>query len=142
MGNLITFDVIKTMIPGEFEDFREGGNDLRRALNHAVRKEIEVPTDWRINCEYYGELGGIFPVQFRFTPPEGTYHICLCSPGALSPVWLVSVLSSSGEFMRIVSTLPKFDPGWFNALLKQACVLNAQGVPPVSMATILSEMAD
>lgn len=30
MRNIITPDVLKTMIPQEYEDWREGGEDLRR----------------------------------------------------------------------------------------------------------------
>ncbi|EDW9589280.1 hypothetical protein AVA06_004692 [Salmonella enterica subsp. enterica] len=34
MRNIITPDVLKTMIPLEYEDWREGGEDLRRELTH------------------------------------------------------------------------------------------------------------
>lgn len=138
MGNLITLDVIRTMSPCEFEDYRECGNDLRGALIRAVGQELEVPEHWKLHYESWGELGGFFPVQLRFTPPQGKYHLCVCSPGAISHSWLVTVLSSSGEYHRRVSVHAPFDPERCNRLIKKAARLDAQGIPPDSMAINLS----
>ena len=43
MRNIITPDVLKTMIPREYEDWREGGEDLRRELTHAVMRDLDCP---------------------------------------------------------------------------------------------------
>ena len=43
MSNIITPDVLKTMIPQEYEDWRESGEDLRRELTHAVMRDLDCP---------------------------------------------------------------------------------------------------
>ncbi|WP_274538153.1 conjugation system SOS inhibitor PsiB family protein, partial [Escherichia coli] len=55
MRNIITPDVLKTMIPQEFEDWREAGEDLRRELTHAVMRDLTCPADWDMNGEYRSE---------------------------------------------------------------------------------------
>ncbi len=85
MRNIITPDVLKTMIPQEYEDWREGGEDLRRELTHAVMRDLNCPDNWDMNGEYRSEFGGFFPVQIRFTPSHGNYHLAVCSPGDISP---------------------------------------------------------
>lgn len=94
MRNIIIPDVLKTMIPQEFEDWREAGEDLRRELTHAVMRDLTCPADWDMNGEYLSEFGGFFPVQVRFTPSHGNFHIAVCSPGDVSPEWLVIFMTA------------------------------------------------
>lgn len=63
MRNIITTDVLKTMIPDELEDYRSAGEDFRRELTHAVIGNLAAPEQWDINGEYRSEFGGFFPVQ-------------------------------------------------------------------------------
>lgn len=58
MRNIITPAVLNTMIPQEFEDWRDGGEDLRRELTHAVMRDLTCPTGWDLNGEYRSEFGG------------------------------------------------------------------------------------
>ncbi|EDU1206521.1 conjugation system SOS inhibitor PsiB, partial [Salmonella enterica subsp. enterica serovar Teko] len=71
MRNIITPAVLSTMIPQEFEDWRDGGEDLRRELTHAAMRDLTCPAGWDMNGEYRSEFGGFFPVQIRFTPSRG-----------------------------------------------------------------------
>ncbi len=89
MRNIITPDVLNTMIPQEFEDWRDGGEDLRRELTHAVMRDLDCPVHWDLNGEYRSEFGGFFPVQIRFTPSHGNFSLAVCSPGDISPSWMV-----------------------------------------------------
>ncbi|SUH45664.1 Plasmid SOS inhibition [Salmonella enterica subsp. enterica serovar Pullorum] len=43
MRNIITPAVLSTMIPQEFEDWRDGGEDLRRELTHAAMRDLTCP---------------------------------------------------------------------------------------------------
>src|SRR5690606_6313619 len=47
------------------------------------------------------EFGGFFPVQCRFSADgSDDWHLCVCSPGEVSPYWLLVLLSSGGEVVR------------------------------------------
>lgn len=61
MRNIITPAVLSTMIPQEFEDWRDGGEDLRRELTHAAMRDLTCPAGWDMNGEYRSEFGGFFP---------------------------------------------------------------------------------
>nr|WP_250369571.1 conjugation system SOS inhibitor PsiB family protein [Enterobacter hormaechei] len=40
-----------------------------------------------------------FPVQCRFSADgSDDWHLCVCSPGEVSPYWLLVLLSSGGEW--------------------------------------------
>lgn len=58
MRNVITPEVLNTMIPEEFEDWRDGGEELRRELTHAVMRDLTCPAEWNMNGEYRSEYGG------------------------------------------------------------------------------------
>nr|QLG03077.1 hypothetical protein pE02162_KPC_00010 [Escherichia coli] len=75
MRTILTPDVLKTMSCDEFEDWRDSGEDFRRELTHAVMRDLSCPENWDVNGEYRSEFGGFFPVQIRFTPSHGNYHI-------------------------------------------------------------------
>ncbi|EAW0690205.1 conjugation system SOS inhibitor PsiB, partial [Salmonella enterica] len=49
MRNIITPAVLNTMIPQEFEDWRDGGEDLRREMTHAVMRDLTCPAGWDMN---------------------------------------------------------------------------------------------
>ncbi|EAO0165766.1 conjugation system SOS inhibitor PsiB, partial [Salmonella enterica] len=97
MKNQITVDVLKKMTAAEYEEYRAGGDELRRELTHAVMRDLTCPAGWDMNGEYRSEFGGFFPVQVRFTPSHGNFHLAVCSPGDVSPEWLVIFMTGRGR---------------------------------------------
>ncbi|EFT4510555.1 conjugation system SOS inhibitor PsiB [Salmonella enterica subsp. enterica serovar Stanley] len=139
MRNIITPDVLKTMIPQEFEDWREAGEDLRRELTHAVMRELTCPADWDMNGEYRSEFGGFFPVQVRFTPSHGNFHIAVCSPGDVSPEWLVIFMTGRGCPFSVICTLASFCPVQINHTLRLVARLDDDGYSFADIISILAE---
>ena len=138
MRTILTPDVLKTMSCDEFEDWRDSGEDFRRELTHAVMRDLSCPEHWDVNGEYRSEFGGFFPVQVRFTPPHGNYHIAVCSPGAISPVWMVVFVPASGRPFSVISTLPAYSPEAISHTLSLTASLDADGY---SQASIISFLA-
>ncbi|WP_139817115.1 conjugation system SOS inhibitor PsiB [Escherichia coli] len=138
MRNIITPEVLKTMIPDEFEDWREAGEDLRRELTHAVMRDLTCPENWDMNGEYRSEFGGFFPVQIRFTPAHGNFHLAVCSPGAISPVWMVVFIPASGRPFSVVRTLPAYLPEIITHTLSLSARLDADGYSQASILEVLA----
>ncbi len=76
MRNIITPAVLSTMIPQEFEDWRDGGEDLRRELTHAAMRDLTCPAGWDMNGEYRSEVGGVFFLCYPHAASlvAGGYH--------------------------------------------------------------------
>ncbi|STE53163.1 plasmid SOS inhibition protein B [Edwardsiella tarda] len=127
MRNIITLDVLKTMIPSEWEDYRASGEDFRRALTHAVMRDLNAPAQWSMSGEYRSEFGGFFPVQVRFTPTHGAFHVAVCSPGEVSPVWMMVFIPASGRPFAVVRTLLAYSPEVINHTLGLIVRLDAEG---------------
>ncbi|MGR3755316.1 conjugation system SOS inhibitor PsiB [Edwardsiella anguillarum] len=127
MRNIITLDVLKTMIPSEWEDYRASGEDFRRALTHAVMRDLNAPAQWSMSGEYRSEFGGFFPVQVRFTPTHGAFHVAVCSPGEVSPVWMMVFIPASGRPFAVVRTLLAYSPAVINHTLDLIARLDAEG---------------
>lgn len=138
MRNVITPEVLKTMIPQEFEDWREAGKDFRRELTHAVMRDLTCPGDWDMNGEYQSEFGGFFPVQVRFTPSHGNYHIAVCSPGAISPAWMVVFVPASGRPFSVILTLSGYQPELISHTVSLTACLDADGYSQASIISILA----
>lgn len=132
-------DDLKTMLPCEYEEWRERGDDFRRTLTHAIMRHLETPEHWQINAEYRTEFGGLFPVQCRFTPPDGQWHLCVCSPGEISPAWSVLLLSSCGQCVRVLMTTLVFEPHDINVLLQQTAALARMRCSATSVAEMLTQ---
>ena len=139
MRNIITPDVLKTMLPEEMEDWRDSGEDFRRELTHAVMRDLDAPTGWAMNGEYRNEYGGMFPVQVRFTPSCGNFQLALCSPGYVSPEWLVMFISASGRPFAVVRSLPAFSPLNINYILSLTALFHTDGYSAASIICILQE---
>lgn len=131
-------DELKTLLPCEYEEWRERGEDFRRTLTHAIMRHLVTPAHWQVNAEYRTEFGGLFPVQCRFTPPEGAWHVCVCSPGEISPAWSVVLLSSCGQCVRLLMTTLVFEPQAINTLLAQTAALDRMRCSPASVAAMLT----
>ncbi|ENJ1285703.1 conjugation system SOS inhibitor PsiB [Salmonella enterica] len=138
MRNVIIPEVLKTMIPQEFEDWREAGEDLRRELTHAVMGDLNCPENWDMNGEYRSEFGGFFPVQVRFTPSHGNFHIAVCSPGDINPSWLVVFIPASGRPFSVIRTLKSYQPELFSHTLSLTARLDADGYSQASIISILA----
>lgn len=138
MRNIITPDVLKTMIPQEFEDWREAGEDLRRELTHAVMRDLTCPADWDMNGEYRSEFGGFFPVQVRFTPSHGNFHIAVCSPGDITPSWMVVFIPASGRPFSVISALSAWSLEVISPTLSLTARLDVDGHSQASIISILA----
>lgn len=137
MRSIITTDFLKTMIPQEFEDWREAGEDFRRELIPAVMRDLTCPADWDMNGEYRSEFGGFFPVQVRFTPSHGNFQIAVCSPGDITPSWMVVFIPASGRPFSVISTLPAYSPEVVSHTLRMTAHLDADGYSQASIISVL-----
>lgn len=109
---------INTLTSGEFEFIREKGAEYRRELSDAVLVKLDVPEGWAINAEYRTEFGGMFPVQCRLSVENSDeFHLCVCSPGELSPLWLTVLLSGDGSMARTLQQSDSFQPAKINELI-------------------------
>ncbi|HID3974810.1 TPA: conjugation system SOS inhibitor PsiB [Enterobacter cloacae] len=138
MQTVLTPDVLKTMSCDEFEDWRDSGEDYRRALTHAVMRDLTCPDNWDMNGEYRSEFGGFFPVQVRFTPPHGNYHVAVCSPGAISPDWMVVFVPASGRPFSVVRSLKGYQTELVSHTLSLTGRLDADGYSQASIISILA----
>jgi hypothetical protein len=136
-----TSDELINMLPGEYEEWRERGDDFRRALSHAVMRHLATPESWQVNAEYRAEFGGMFPVQCRYTPPGGEWHVCVCSPGEVSPAWMAVLVTDDGHAARVLMTSDVFNPESVNALLRQTAALARMRCSFTSMALMLTQEA-
>ncbi|EBW3155409.1 conjugation system SOS inhibitor PsiB, partial [Salmonella enterica subsp. enterica serovar Java] len=127
MKNQITVDVLKKMTAAEYEEYRAGGDELRRELTHAVMRDLTCPAGWDMNGEYRSEFGGFFPVQVRFTPSHGNFHLAVCSPGDVSPEWLVIFMTGRGRPFSVICTLASFCPVQINHTLRLVARLDDDG---------------
>ena len=137
MRTILTPDVLKTMSCDEFEDWRDSGEDFRRELTHAVMRDLSCPENWDVNGEYRSEFGGFFPVQVRFTPPHGNFHLAVCSPGAISPEWMVVFVPASGRPFSVIRALSGWQPELVSHTLSLTARLDADGYSQASIISIL-----
>ncbi|HHA1672085.1 TPA: conjugation system SOS inhibitor PsiB [Enterobacter roggenkampii] len=138
MRTILTPDVLKTMSCDEFEDWRDSGEDFRRELTHAVMRDLSCPENWDVNGEYRSEFGGFFPVQIRFTPSHGQYHLAVCSPGGISPVWMVVFVPASGRPFSVIRTLSDYQPELVSHTVSLTARLDADGYSQASIISILA----
>ncbi len=138
MRNIITPAVLNTMIPQEFEDWRDSGEDLRRELTHAVMRDLTCPAGWDMNGEYCSEFGGFFPVQIRFAPSHGNFSLAVCSPGDISPSWMVVFIPVSGRPFSVIRTLPAWSPEVITHTLSLVAHLDDDGYSQGSIISVLA----
>lgn len=102
---------INKLTPSDLEFIRQQGEDARRVLSDGVTGRLTVPQGWRVCAEYRSEFGGFFPVQCRFSADGcDDWHLCVCSPGDVSPYWLLVLLSSGGDVVRTLDQRDAFEP--------------------------------
>ncbi|EGA4586612.1 conjugation system SOS inhibitor PsiB [Salmonella enterica] len=127
------------MTAAEYEEYRAGGDELRRELTHAVMRDLTCPAGWDMNGEYRSEFGGFFPVQVRFTPSHGNFHLAVCSPGDVSPEWLVIFMTGRGRPLSVICTLASFCPVQINHTLRLVARLDDDGYSFADIISILAE---
>ena len=111
---------INTLTASDLEFIRHQGEDARRALSDAVTGLLSTPEGWRVCAEYRSEFGGFFPVQCRFSADgSDDWHLCVCSPGEVSPYWLLVLLSSGGEVVRTLYQSDTLQPDRISQLIAQ-----------------------
>ena len=138
MHTIMTTDVLKTLSADELEDYRAAGEDYRRELTHAVMRDLSCPENWDMNGEYRSEFGGFCPVQIRFTPSHGNFHLAVCSPGAVSPVWMVVFVPASGRPFSVIRTLSGYQPALVSHTVSLTARLDADGYSQASIISILA----
>ena len=139
MRTILTPDVLKTMSCDEFEDWRDSGEDFRRELTHAVMRDLSCPENWDVHGEYRSEFGGFFPVQCRFSADgSDDWHLCVCSPGEVSPYWLLVLLSSGGEVVRTLYQSDTLQPDRINQLIAQLAGMRRFNCTARTVANLMS----
>ncbi len=134
-----TIENLNLMIPAELETIREQGDEPRRQLSDAVVGMIDVPAGWRVNAEYRGEFGGLFPVQLRYAPDaSGEYFLCLCSPGEMLPDWTLFLLSGNGTLVRILHQSDVLIPDTVGNLLEQVAGMHRFNCTAATVADLLN----
>lgn len=68
-----------------------------------------------------------FPVQLRFTPSHGNFRLAVCSPGDISPSWMVVFIPVSGRPFSVIRTLPSWSPEVISHTLSLVAHLDADG---------------
>lgn len=138
MHTILSPYVLKTLCPDEMEDWRDSGEDYRRELTHAVMRDLSCPDNWDMNGEYRSEFGGFFPVQIRFTPSHGNFHLAVCSPGTISPVWMVVFVPASGRPFSVIRALSGYQPELVSHTVSLTARLDADGYSQASIISILA----
>ena len=90
-----------------------------------------------MNGEYRSEFGGFFPVQVRFTPSHGNFHLAVCSPGDISPAWMVVFVPASGRPFSVISTLSDWSPEAISHTLSLVARLDADSYSQASIISML-----
>jgi hypothetical protein len=74
----------------------------------------------------------------RFTSPHGNYHISVCSPGAISPAWMVVFVPASGRPFSVIRTLNGYQPEPVSHTVSLTARLDADGYSQASIISILA----
>ena len=111
---------INALSASDMEFIRQQGKQPRRALSDAVTGLLTVPVGWRVCTEYRAEFGGFFPLQCRFSAAESDdWHLYVCSPGEVSPCWLLVLLSAGGSVVRTLYQSESLEPDVISKLVAQ-----------------------
>ena len=120
MNTSYDLNQLNALTASDLESIREQGEHARRELSDAVTSLLTVPQGWRVCAEYREEFGGFFPVQCRFSAGDSDdWHLCVCSPGEISPYWLLVLLSAGGTVVRTMYQNEKLKPEQISLLIAQ-----------------------
>lgn len=117
---LFSADALNRMTPDELEAVRDRGLPERQRMTDCVIASLNIPDGWHIAGEWQGEFGGLFPVQCRLTPDlEKPLTLSLCSPGDVSPLWVVVIQAHPAQRVRVLHAAAEFYPDSLSDLLAQ-----------------------
>lgn len=124
MNTQYSADMINKLTPDELEDIRERGLPERQRLTDFVIADLDIPDGWHIVGEWQSEYGGIFPVHCRLTPDlDKPLTLSLCSPGDVSPLWVLVIQAHPAQRVRVLHAAAEFDPDRLSYLLEQVDTL-------------------
>ena len=124
MNTQYSADMINKLTPDELEDIRERGLPERQRLTDFVIADLDIPDGWHIAGEWQSEYGGIFPVHCRLTPDlDKPLTLSLCSPGDVSPLWVLVIQAHAAQRVRVLHAAAEFDPDRLSYLLEQVDTL-------------------
>ena len=130
---------INALTASDMEFIRQQGEDARRVLSDAVTGLLTTPEGWCVCAEYRSEFGGFFPVQCRFSADScDDWHPCVCSPGELSPYWLLVLLSSGGEVVRTLYQNDTLQPEQVSQLIAQMAGMRRFNCTARTVAKLMS----
>ncbi|EMJ5163698.1 conjugation system SOS inhibitor PsiB [Citrobacter freundii] len=140
MTMIYDLNKINRLTASDMESVRQQGEDARRGLSDAVLALLPVPQNWCICAEYRTEFGGLFPVQCRLSADgSDEYHLCVCSPGDISPYWLLVLLSAGGLVVRTLWQGEQFDPVRIGTLVSQVAGMRRFGCSARTVVSLLNE---
>lgn len=133
-----TLESLNNLIPSEFESIRARGCEFRREISDTVTMLLTVPENWQINAEYRCEFGGMFPVQCRLSANEcDEFHLCVCSPGEMSPDWLVVLIGGRGDLVQIVHQSDRLDLAAVNGIIQKVAGMKRFNCTAKTVADLL-----
>lgn len=133
-----TLESLNNLTPSEFESIRARGCEFRRKMSDAVTMLLTVPENWQVNAEYRCEFGGMFPVQCRLSANEcDEFHLCICSPGEISPDWLVVLLGGCGDLVQIVHQSDRLDLAAVNGIIQKVAGMKRFNCTAKTVADLL-----
>ena len=130
---------INKLTASDLEFIRQQGEDARRALSDTVTGLLSTPEGWHVCAEYRSEFGGFFPVQCRFSADgSDDWHLCVCSPGEVSPYWILVLLSSGGEVVRTLYQSDTLQPDRISQLIAQLAGMRRFNCTARTVANLMS----
>lgn len=139
MTTIYDLNRINSLTASDMEFIRQQGEEARRTLSDAVTGLLNVPQGWRICAEYRAEFGGLFPVQCRLSADGcDDYHLCVCSPGEVTPCWLLVLLSSGGLIVRTLWQSERFEPARLDQLVGQVAGMRRFHCTASTVADLMS----
>lgn len=140
MNILFSTDGLNKMTPDELEGLRDSGLPERQRMTDCVIAALNIPDGWSIAGEWQNEFGGLFPVQCRLTPDlNKPLTLSLCSPGDVSPMWVVVIQAHPAMRVRVLHTAAEFYPESLSDLLERVDVLLRDGRSAHAIADELGE---
>ncbi|QXD01144.1 conjugation system SOS inhibitor PsiB [Klebsiella sp. PL-2018] len=140
MSITYTPEFLNCMTPDELEFIRDTGLQGRQVLTDSVIAALSIPDGWHIIGEWQNEFGGLFPVHCRLTPdPEKPLTLSLCSPGDVSPLWVLVIQAHPAQRVRVLHAAAEFYPDSLSDLLEQVDAMLRDGRSAHAIADELGE---
>jgi hypothetical protein len=80
----------------------------------------------------------MFPVQCRLSANEcDEFHLCVCSPGEMSPDWLVVLLGGRGDLVQIVHQSDRLDLAAVNGIIQRVAGMKRFNCTAKTVADLL-----